>query len=171
RRRPGCSTHGPSWRARFRGNGLLLLALLLSPVLEIGWRLRAFDDAHDVFLAHHEQLVTLDLDGLPGVLAEQHSVARLDVERDQLARVILLALAHGDDLALVRLLGGGVRDDDATCGPALLFDALDDHAVMQRTDFHAKLPISERGITMTCIAHKLEFADPERGLALNRVEC
>src|SRR5439155_27260204 len=93
----------------------------------------------------------LDLDGLPGVLAEQHSVAGLDVERDQLARVILLALAHGDDLALVRLLGGGVRDDDATCVPALLFDALVDHAVMQWTDFHAKLTIYERSITMTCM--------------------
>src|SRR5467141_877997 len=125
----------PSWkRTSFAG-------IVASPVLEIGWRLRAFDDAHDVFLAHHEQLVTLDLDGLPGVLAEQHSVAGLDVERDQLARVILLALAHGDDLALVRLLGGGVRDNDATCALALLFDALDDHAVMQRTDFHAKFPI------------------------------
>src|SRR6266513_748040 len=124
-----------------RGLGGDFLHHLRAPVLEIGWRLCAFDDAHDVFLAHHEQLVTLDLDGLPGVLAEQHSVAGLDVERDQLARVILLALAHGDDLALVGLFGGGVRDDDSTCGPALLFDALDDHAVVQRTDFHAVLPI------------------------------
>src|SRR5205807_1370535 len=99
----------------------------------------AFDDAHDVFLAHHEELVALHLHGLPGVLAEQHSVAGLDVERDQLARVILLALAHGDDLALVGLFGGGVRDDDSTCGPALLFDALDDHTVMQRTDFHDEI--------------------------------
>src|SRR6267143_2107358 len=45
----------------------------------------AFDDAHDVFLAHHEQLVTLDLDGLAGVLPEQHSVAGLDIERDEIA--------------------------------------------------------------------------------------
>src|SRR3989475_3571705 len=115
--------------------------IVASPVFEIRWRLCAFDDAHDVFLAHHEKFVALDLDGLPGVFAEQHSVAGLDVERDQLARVILLALAHGDDLALIRLLGGGVRNDDSTCGPALLFDALDDHAVMQRTDFHARLSI------------------------------
>src|SRR5882762_8177285 len=101
----------------------------------------AFDDAHDVFLAHHEQLVALDLDGLPGVLAEQHSVARLDIERDELARVVFLAFANSDNLALVGFFGGGVRDNDATCALALLFDALDDHAVMQRSDFHAKFPI------------------------------
>src|ERR1700709_1863425 len=32
-----------------------------------------FDDAHDVFFAHHEQLFALDLDGLAGVLAEENA--------------------------------------------------------------------------------------------------
>src|SRR5687768_15065924 len=62
-----------------------------------------FDYAHDVFLAHDEELIAFDLDGLAGVLAEEHAVADLDVDRDQLALVILLALAYGDDLALVGL--------------------------------------------------------------------
>src|ERR1700694_2102952 len=104
----------------------------------------AFDNTHDVFLAHHEQLIAFHLHGLPGVLAEQHPVATLDVDRNQLAVVVFLALAHGYDLALVGLLGGGVGNDDATGGLALLFDALDDHAVMQRTNFHAELPIEKR---------------------------
>jgi hypothetical protein len=38
----------------------------------------SFDDGHDVFLAHHEQFFAVDLDGLPGVLAEQNAVADLD---------------------------------------------------------------------------------------------
>src|SRR3954464_5080692 len=110
-------------------------------------RLRAFDDAHDVFLAHHEELVAFDLHGLARVLAEQNSVADFYVERNQLSLLIFLALADGDDLALVGLLGGGVGDDDATCGLALLFDALDDHAVMQRTNLHAGSQLSKTSMS------------------------
>src|SRR5687767_1525623 len=117
----------------------------------------AFDDAHDVFLAHHEELIAFDLHGLAGILAEQHAVADLDVDRNQLAVVVLLALADGDDLALVGLLGGGVGDHDAPGGLALLFDALDDHAVMQRTDFHALLPLKYDVFTMA-------WMNPRRGL-------
>src|SRR3954469_24381119 len=79
-----------------------------------GARLFAFDDAHDVFLAHHEELVALDAHGLAGILAEQNPVAGLDVEGDNFALVVLLALADGNDLALVRLLGRGVRNHDAS---------------------------------------------------------
>ncbi len=53
-----------------------------------------------------------------------------------LAVVVTLARADGQDFALIRLLAGGVGDDDAGSGGALGFDALDDHAVVQRTDFH-----------------------------------
>jgi hypothetical protein len=51
-----------------------------------------FDHAHDVFLAHHQQLVALHLDGLPGILAEENAVADFDVERNEFAVVIFLAL-------------------------------------------------------------------------------
>src|SRR5436190_8488975 len=107
----------------------------VSPDYEIG--LRAFDDAHDVFLAHDEELITLHLHRLAGVLAEQDAIADLHVDRNQLALVVFLALAHGDDLALVGLLSGGVGNNDATRRLALFLNALDDHAVMQRTNFHA----------------------------------
>src|SRR5439155_9276695 len=107
---------------------------------------RAFDDAHDVFLAHHEELIALDLHGLARILAEEDAVADLDVDRNHLALVVLLALAYGDDLALVGFLGGGVGNDDAPGGLALFLDALDDHAVMQRTDFHAVSQFEKRKI-------------------------
>src|SRR5262245_47438134 len=124
----------PSWKRTS------LAGIVFSPGI-LGSGLRAFDDAHQVFLAHDEELVALHFHGLAGVLAEQHAVADFHVDRDQLAVVVLLAFADGDDLALVGFLGGGVGDDDATSGLALFLDALDDHAVMQRTDFHVQLPL------------------------------
>ena len=64
--------------------------------------LRALDHAHDVFLAHDEELFAFDFDCLAAVLAEQHAVANLDVERRNLAVVVLLAFANGDDLLMMR---------------------------------------------------------------------
>src|SRR5205085_11299432 len=93
-----------------------------SLLTNVGFCLRAFDDAHDVFLAHDEELLTLDLDGLAGVLAEKDLVAHLHVERDELALVILLALADRDDFALVGLFGRGVGNHDASRRFALLFN-------------------------------------------------
>src|ERR1051326_9065829 len=55
----------PSWNlTSFAGIGV-------SPDYEIG--LRAFDDAHDVFLAHDEEFIALDLDRLAGILADRKS--------------------------------------------------------------------------------------------------
>ena len=40
----------------------------------------------------------------------------------------------------IRFFGGGIGDDDTGSGFTLFFEALDDHAIMQRTDFHADSP-------------------------------
>src|SRR2546428_13450975 len=71
------------------------------------------DDAEDVLLLHDEVLLTVELDLAAGVLAEEDSIAFLHREREILAVVVDLAGAHGDDLALLRLLLGGVGDDEA----------------------------------------------------------
>src|SRR3989441_5870275 len=99
----------------------------------------AFDDAHDVFLAHHEELIALHPHGLPGVLAEQHPVADLDIDRNQFAVIVFLALTYGEDFALLGLLCGGGGNDDASGGFLFLFDALDNYSVMQGTDFHYEI--------------------------------
>src|SRR5262249_6628770 len=99
-----------------------------------------FEDCQNLVFAHDEVLLTVELDLLAGILAEQDSVAGLHIERDALAVILRLAVADSDDLALLRLLLGGVRDDDA---PHLLFaflDALDNDAVVQRSDVHAFAP-------------------------------
>src|SRR5262249_38779333 len=95
--------------------------------------------AHDVAFLHDEVLGALDLHLGAGPLAEQHPVADLHVDRDELAALVAAARADGDDLALLRLLLGGVRNDDAACGLLLGIDALDDDAVVKRTEFHAVL--------------------------------
>ena len=96
----------------------------------------AFDDAHDVGLLHDEELLAVDLDLGARPLAEQDAVAGLDVERDELAGFVAGARADGDDLAFLRLLLGGVGNDDAAGGLLFGLDAANDHAVVQGTEFH-----------------------------------
>ena len=56
-----------------------------------------FDDAHDVFFAHHEQFFAFDLDGLAGIFAEQNLVADLHVQRTDFAVFADFAFANGDN--------------------------------------------------------------------------
>src|SRR5690606_31159237 len=98
------------------------------------------EDGEDLVFAHDEVLDAVNLDLLPGVLAEEDRVPFLHVERHALAVVLLLAGADSDDLALLRLLPGGVRDDDPAHLLLLLLDALDDDAVVERSDLHGVTP-------------------------------
>src|ERR1700756_2333718 len=97
------------------------------------------ENAHDVAFLHDQQLLAVDLDLGARPLAEQHAVADLDVDRDQLAALITAAGADGDDFALRGLFLGGVRNNDAGSGLLFSFDALDHDAVVKRTEFHAVL--------------------------------
>ncbi|SBT10202.1 conserved hypothetical protein [Candidatus Accumulibacter aalborgensis] len=98
------------------------------------------DDAHDVFLAHDQQLVAIDLDGLASVLAEQDAVTHLDGEGTNSAVFEHLAIADGADFALIGLFSGGIGDDNTGCGLALFFKTFNDHAIMQRANLHAVSP-------------------------------
>src|SRR5207253_4121675 len=94
------------------------------------------DDAEDVLLTEDQVLLAVELDLAAGVLAEQHTIAFLDVGRQHLP-VFAPARAHGHHEALLGLLLGRVGDDDPP-GAALLpvLDPLDDHPVVQRTTAH-----------------------------------
>src|ERR1700758_2727957 len=98
------------------------------------------ENAHDVALLHDQQLLAVDLHFSARPLAEQHAVADLDVDRDQLAALIVAARANGDDFALGGLFLGRVWNDDAASGLLFSLDALDHDAVVKRTEFHAVLP-------------------------------
>src|SRR5204863_8809339 len=102
------------------------------------------DNRQDFVLAEDEVLLAVDLDVRARVLAEEDLVSGLDVEGDLGPVLEDLAVADGDDLALLGLFLGGVRDDDPALDRLLLFDALDDQAVVQWTNFHAKCLLSNR---------------------------
>src|SRR5215475_3705819 len=126
-------------------------------------------DAEDVVLADDEVLLALDLDLGAGVLVEEHPVAPLDLERLELAVLEHLALADGDHLALARLLLGGVGDDDPSLGLLLLLDALDENAVLERTDLHAEPFL--RGPLSRAARFGLPLPKAGFDLALGRSKC
>ena len=83
--------------------------------------------------------VIVDGDLAAGVLAEQDPVTCLHVEGDSLALVAHLAVADGDDLALLGLFLRGVRDDDASAADVLGLDTCDENAIVERADLHGLL--------------------------------
>src|SRR5205807_2741669 len=72
--------------------------------------------AHDVVFLHDEVLDAVDLDFGARPFAEQHAVAGLEIDRNQLATFVAPAGPDRDNLALLRLLPGGIGDDDAAGG-------------------------------------------------------
>src|SRR6185437_12559103 len=111
------------------------LDISLNPMFAISWvgALLA-DDAQNFFFAQDEQILAVELDLAARVFAEQDVVAFLDVEGQDLALFGDLALAGGNDLALLRLFLGRIRDDDASAHRFLFFDPLDQQAVIERPD-------------------------------------
>src|SRR5260370_11979204 len=98
-----------------------------------------FDDAHDVALLHDQELFAVDLDLGARPFAEQHSVADLDVDRNELAGLVAAAGANRDHFALGGLFLGGVGNDDAAGGLLFGIDALDDNTAVKRTKLHHSL--------------------------------
>src|SRR5690606_6846147 len=94
----------------------------------------ADDDRQHVASGEHEELVATELDLGAAVLGVEHLVAHGDIERNAVAVVVDAAGTHGDDLALLRLLLGGVRNDQTRRGDLLGFDLLDDDAILERLD-------------------------------------
>src|SRR3979490_2601096 len=97
------------------------------------------ENAHDVALLHDQQLLAVELDLGARPFAEQHAVADLEVDRDQLAGLIKAARTDGGDFALRGLFLGTVRNDDAACSFVFGIDAFDHDAVVERTESHAIL--------------------------------
>src|SRR5207244_8615244 len=97
---------------------------------------RAFDDAQDFVFSHDEVFLTLELDLLPRVLAEQDEVTSFDVGPLACAVVLDLAGAGGNHPALLRLFLGTVGDDDPADLLFAFLEALDDEAVVERSDIH-----------------------------------
>src|SRR5215471_322726 len=69
--------------------------------------------SHQVAFLHDYVLDAIELDFGARPLAEQHSVADLDIDRDELAALIATAGADGNDLPFLRFFLCSIRDDDA----------------------------------------------------------
>src|ERR1041384_6176478 len=98
--------------------------------------LTLFNHAEDVVLAHDQVILVVNLDLRAAILADQHAIALLDLKRDELAVLVPLASAHGDDLAFLRLLFRRVRDDDPAFLHFALLDRLHQHPIAQWFDVH-----------------------------------
>src|SRR5208282_4378516 len=115
--------------------GMVLLPLLYLRFHWIGWDSLAsrpkclLDDSQDVILAQDQQVFALVLELAARVFAEQDLVAGFHLDRDKLAVVAIFTLADGDNLALLGLFLGGVRDDYSTLGPLLFLDTLDENSI------------------------------------------
>src|SRR5467141_419630 len=88
------------------------------------------DDRENVLFLHDQVVLAVDLHLGPRVLAEENAIVGLHIQRDLLAVLVHLPVAYRDDLALLGLLLGGIRDDDAALLDFLLLLALDEDAVM-----------------------------------------
>src|SRR6202521_6244079 len=95
----------------------------------------AAQHAEYFFLAHDDEVLTIDFDLGSGILAEQNAVAFFYIERANLAFFADLAFAGGDDFSLLRFVFRGVGDNDPAPGGVGFFDPTDQDAVIPRGKF------------------------------------
>src|SRR5687768_10094878 len=91
-------------------------------------------DGEQVTGGEDEVLLAAVLDLGAAVLRVDDDVTHVHVERNAVAVVVDAPGAHGDDRALLRLLLGGVRDDQTGGGGGLGLVGLDHDPVLQRLD-------------------------------------
>ena len=125
------------------------------------------NDAHDVGFLHDQKVFAIELHLGARPLAEQDAVACLDVERNELAGFVAGAGTDGDDFAFLRLLLGGVGDDDPALGLCLGLDPADDHSVVQRPEIR----LCHVCLSLERILEVPTSGLPDRLLALTYGEC
>src|SRR6185436_13112342 len=104
--------------------------------------LSLFDDRQHVVLAEDQVLGPVDLDVTARILVEEDLVPRLDLQLAERPVLLELPGAHRDHQALLGLLLGGVRDEQAASRLGLFLDALDEDAVVKWPYLHVSFPPS-----------------------------
>ena len=79
------------------------------------------------------------LTSVPDHLPKKNAITGFDVESYELVVVATGTWATSYDFTFLRLFSSSIWDDDAACGLCLAVDALNDHAVVQRTKLHEVL--------------------------------
>src|SRR6266542_6354623 len=107
-------------------------------------QLASANNAQNIAFLHDDEVFTVDFHLGARPFAEQDLVARLDVQRRELALFGLGARADGDDFALLRLFLRGIGDDDPARGLLLGLDTTDEDTIMKRPETHSHLaPLTE----------------------------
>src|SRR3954463_3327982 len=100
--------------------------------------LLVLDLGEDVGLAKDQQVLAVDLDLGPAVLAVEDRGALRHVEGNALLPVLVeTTIADGDDLALLGLLLGGVGKDQAAGRGLLLLDGPHDQPIAEGLELHS----------------------------------
>src|SRR6516164_4306593 len=130
------------------------------------------EHAHDVGLLHDQIIDAIDLDLGTGPFAEEHAIAGLQVDGNELSGLVAPAWADGNDLALLGLFLRSVRNDDPAGGLFLGLDALEHDAIVEWTELHRILLNSlVSGMRVGCCRRRRVVAWQSRPLALEEVDC
>src|SRR5215469_3221450 len=122
-------------RRPIRGGGWRTRAPGTSMARAVGRARLLLDNGEHVTGGEHEVLLACELHFGAAELAVQHHIANTDVHGNALgASVVVSAWADGDDLALLRLLFGGVRDDKAGGHGLLCIERAHNDPVFERLD-------------------------------------
>src|SRR5450631_3731280 len=97
-------------------------------------RLLTFQYAQNFFFTHDDEVLAVNLDLGAGVLAEQNAIARLYVEREDLAFVVRFALTYRNDFTFLWLLFGRVRNDDSSTYRLAFVNATEEDAVVKGSE-------------------------------------
>src|SRR5438105_1101811 len=108
-------------------------------------------DRQDVVLGHDQVVLAVQRDLIAGVGREQHAVSLLDLEWGTLTVVEQFAIAQAQDLALLRLFLGRVRQDNTAGCFFFGLESLDHDLVVERYNFHPLItPWKERQNLFHC---------------------
>src|SRR5260370_4301438 len=128
---------------------------------------------HDVALFRDEVLDAIDLDLGARPLAEQHPVADLDVDRNELSALVAPTRSDGDDPALLRLFLCRVGDNNAAGGFLLSIDTGEHDTIVKRAELHetfsCRVDTSEIRVRRSCqrrILNRTLYADVAMPLPL-----
>src|SRR5688572_14477760 len=94
------------------------------------------DHRQHFVLPHDEVILAIELDLLVGVLAEQDHITRLDIESHSYAALLDETAADGDHRAPLRLLFGGIRNDDPADVLLAAFETPNDDPIVERSEIH-----------------------------------
>src|SRR5271157_472799 len=109
----------------FRKNKLLCSHGSLPPEL-------TYDYGENIAFAQDEQFLAIHLDLGAGIFGEQYLITDLHVHRNAFAFFVAITRTCRQNFAFLRLLFGGLWQDDPAGSDLFLFDRFDNHASAQR---------------------------------------